>query len=491
MRYAVLGICLISQVSLAQDGKTTYERWDVAYLGGTRAGYVRTAVTQKADGQVGTVELRLSVARLNDTVSLGMDTGTIESTDGKVRGTFMKQYLGKAQTLDIKGVVNGDQLVLTLANAKKPLDPAPWNDKVVGVAGQQKLFRDRKVEPGDRFSYLSFEPSINLVLTTRVDVKDFESIETLPGTGKKKLLKVEMKGDPIPGFKPPPITYWLDAEWEPLRSEVEVPGLGKMTLVRAPRELALAPVGAGAKTLEAQRVVPLKARMPRAHEMTSAVYRITIKDDTDPASGFSTDGRQRPGNVKGDTFELTVQRGIVGQSKEAAAEYLQSSHFIGSDDAKVKEHAQRAVGLETDSFKKAAKIEKYVNGAMRPKAHELLATAEHVARSLEGDCTEYAMLMAAMCRAQGLPSRTAIGLVYGEVRGQPAMVFHMWTEVWVAPPGGPGQWIAFDATLGRGGIGAGHLKVSDQSWANESSMTPLLPTLNLLGRLTIDVIRTE
>ncbi|MEI7687449.1 MAG: transglutaminase family protein, partial [Planctomycetota bacterium] len=204
------------------------------------------------------------------------------------------------------------------------------------------------------------------------------------------------------------------------------------------------------------------------------------------ASGFSTDGRQRPGNVQGDTFDLTVRRGIVAQAEKIGPEYLQSSHFINSADAKVRELARRAVGIEADPWKKALKIERYVADAMRPNAHELLATADHVARTLEGDCTEYAMLTAAMCRAEGVPSRTAIGLVYGDVRGQPAFIFHMWTEVWVR-----GQWVGLDATLGRGGIGAAHLKVADQSWHNESSMTPLLSTLNLLGRVSIDVLRTE
>jgi len=115
---------------------------------------------------------------------------------------------------------------------------------------------------------------------------------------------------------------------------------------------------------------------------------------------------------------------------------------------------------------------------------EALATADEVARTLEGDCTEYAMLCAAMCRAAGVPSRTAMGLVYylDRVRG-PAFAFHMWTEVWAR-----GQWIPLDATLGRGSVGAAHLKVTDHSWHDIQSMTPLLPVVRVLGKLSIDVI---
>ena len=488
MRYAAPVFLLVCQFATAGEpaAKAVFERWDAAYLGDVRAGYVHTLVTRQPDDLLlGSIQMRLSVKRISDTVQLGMDNGTFETPDGIVTDVFMKQFLGKAQSLEIQGKVDGNKLHLTL-NKTKRIDSAPWTDRVIGIAKQQQLYRENNIKPGDQFHYLSFEPSINLVVTTRVKAGDYETIELPNGGGKLKLLRAEVKADRIQTFQPPPMTVWLNDNLESVSSVTEVPGLGKMTLVKTTKEQALAPILAIAKAVEAQRVVSLKQRLPRAHEMTSAVYRIRVKGDADPASGFSTDGRQRPGNVQGDTFDLAVQRGIVMQAEKIGPEFLQSSHFINSADVKVRELARRAVGLEQDPWKKALKIERYVADAMRPKNHELLATADHVARTLEGDCTEYAMLTAAMCRAEGVPSRTAIGLVYGEVRGQPAFVFHMWTEVWVR-----GQWVGLDATLGRGGIGAAHLKVSDQSWHNESSMTPLLSTLNLLGRVSIDVLRTE
>lgn len=486
MRLAMAVLLVIS--STVRAGGPIFERWDAAFLGATRAGHVHTIVAPKPGdpGQiVGTIELRLQIKRFNDTVALGMDSGTIETTAGVVTGVFMRQYLGKTQQLEIQGAVDGNKLHLT-RDKTRPLDPAPWTDRVIGVARQQRLFQDQMVQPGDQFSYLSFEPSINLVVTNRVFVKDYELVETIPGAGRRKLLRAELKPDRIKDFQPPLLTVWLDDNREQVRSETEVPGLGKLTLVRVTRDQALAATGAAANTLDAHRVVLLKERLPRPHEMASAVYRIRIRDNPDPASGFATDGRQKPGNAKGDVFDLFVERGIVGQAEKVGPEYLQSSYFINSGDAKVRELARRAVGSDTDPWKKALRIEKFVAGVMTPKAHELLATSDHVAKSLEGDCTEYAMLTAAMCRAEGIPSRTAIGLVYGEVRGRPAFVFHMWTEVWVR-----GLWMSLDSTLGRGGVGAAHLKVSDQSWHNESSMTPLLSTINLLGRLSIDVVRTD
>src|SRR5207249_84523 len=118
---------------------------------------------------------------------------------------------------------------------------------------------------------------------------------------------------------------------------------------------------------------------------------------------------------------------------------------------------------------------------------EAMATADQVARTLEGDCTEYAMLAAAMCRVVQVPSRTALGLVYAELRQGPVFAYHMWTEVWI-----DGQWLALDATLGRGSIGAAHIKITDHSWHDIHDLKPLLPIRRVIqGKPSIQIMRVD
>src|SRR5688572_8133148 len=114
--FVTLGLCAPGVLGGEMSGKAVLEFWDAAYLRGNRAGHVHT-VTERFErkGQPilrATVELRLKVRRFNDVVDLGMDTGTWEAPDGRVLGTFMRQYLGKAKRLEIIGIVQGDQLVL-------------------------------------------------------------------------------------------------------------------------------------------------------------------------------------------------------------------------------------------------------------------------------------------------------------------------------------------------------------------------------------------
>ena len=60
-----------------------------------------------------------------------------------------------------------------------------------------------------------------------------------------------------------------------------------------------------------------------------------------------------------------------------------------------------------------------------------LATAKEVARTLAGDCTEHAVLAAALGRAAGIPTKVATGLVYF----QGMLGYHMWTEFYAAHGG--------------------------------------------------------
>jgi hypothetical protein len=497
-----LSLCTTPVFAGGATGKVLLDTWDVAYLGDGKAGYIHTIAKEiVSDGKKAihtTVELRLTVKRFNDTIQMSMDTGSIEAGD-KVVGVFMKQFLGKQQQLQVDGAVVGNEIQLTL-NGKTPLKPAPWNNEVLGLYKQQNLFKDRELKVGEKFTYLSFEPTINLVVKAEVAVKGYREVQLKGSKEKRKLLlvetvpeKVEFKRGPdkVEKIQLPISLTWLDENFEPVKSEVEVPGLGPLVIYRTTKATALAPGPVAQLTdIGISQLVKLKNRILDPYETTAAVYRITVRNDDNVATTFSRDDRQQVKKVQGNSFELHVKAskdsGGEPAEKEPAAEFLQSSYFINSDDPKVKELASKAVGKETDPWKKSLRIEKWVHDHMKVTAYEALATADHVARTLEGDCTEYSMLTAAMCRAEGVPSRTAIGLIYADVKGAPHFAFHMWTEVWIK-----GRWIPIDATLGKGYVGATHLKITDHSWHDERTMTPIFPVIRVVGRVSIDVISAE
>jgi transglutaminase-like putative cysteine protease len=263
--------------------------------------------------------------------------------------------------------------------------------------------------------------------------------------------------------------------------------MGMMVQYKTTKEKAqrFAP-GAAPATINS--LIPLNYRIERPYDAEEAMYRITVKGDVDPLTAFARDGRQSIRDRKGNTIDMVVKATYPARMNQVVAapaqEFLKSNYYINSDDEKVRQLARQAVGATKDPWQQSLQIERYVHGYITNKnMKEALATADEVARRREGDCTEHAMLAAAMCRAVGVPSRTALGLIYVDhpQRG-PSMGFHMWTEVYVG-----GEWQAIDATLGRGFVGASHLKISDHSWHDEQGLKPLLPVLRVLGKLNIEV----
>ena len=132
-------------------------------------------------------------------------------------------------------------------------------------------------------------------------------------------------------------------------------------------------------------------------------------------------------------------------------------------------------------------MEKYVRDKLTKKNFSTaMASAAEVAQRMEGDCTEHAVLLAAMLRAKKVPSRIAAGLVY--VDSLNSFGGHMWTEAFLA-----GEWIPLDATLGKGGIGPAHLKMADSALDEDAPLpvSTFLPAYQALGKLKIDVLKAE
>src|SRR5262249_21005270 len=151
---------------------------------------------------------------------------------------------------------------------------------------EQQIFKDKAAKPGDTFSYLHYEPVVNSVVTVQVAVKGFEQVEV---TGlKQKLLRAEAIPNKILELQLPATTFWLDQELLVVRSQVDMPGLGKLTLVRTSKEAALSPVTpANITDIGLTQLIPLNRRIPRPQDVSRAVYRITLAGDDEPARAFA------------------------------------------------------------------------------------------------------------------------------------------------------------------------------------------------------------
>jgi transglutaminase-like putative cysteine protease len=219
-------------------------------------------------------------------------------------------------------------------------------------------------------------------------------------------------------------------------------------------------------------------------------YHLTLKDG-DPAQIFPADGRQtiQPGSVKNSLVMNVISAGpddgTAGPS-EVDATYLRPNGIITSEDERVKTLAKRVAGKAQSPWDKAVQIEHWVFQNIRDKNFAIaFAPADEVARNLSGDCSEHAVLAAAMTRAAGIPARLAVGLLYVDNPKQKLKGFgyHVWHEVYVN-----NRWVALDASWDQSSVDATHIKLADTSLEGVAPFEAFLPIARVQGKLEIDPI---
>jgi len=126
------------------------------------------------------------------------------------------------------------------------------------------------------------------------------------------------------------------------------------------------------------------------------------------------------------------------------------------------------------------KLEDFVRSYIRTKDLSVgYASALEVARRPEGDCTEHAVLLAALGRARGIATRVVDGVVYVDSYAGHEHVFvpHAWAQAFV-----DGRWRSYDAALH--GFDAGHVALS----FGDGDPWRFFAGFNALGRIRVDAV---
>ena len=484
-----------------RDAPELFDYWFAVGVDGQRIGFVNWSAKEMQQKEksflFGVRYLNLKVARFGQAVEQWSEESTVESAEGEVYVTSMRQGIGKDQALALTGTVKGETLEVKGQGAAAGAGNTPWPQGVVGVVREPRLFKELRLRGGQSIDYPSYIPTVNRVVKTTITYEGEETRVLWEKTAARKLLRFHTRPEPIGKVKLPPSTTWVDAEtYEPLQMETDFPALGgRLTFLRTTKEAARVPVTHPVEVFKVQSI-QLNRKIEAIHGRGSVVYRVSVPRDDEPETVFANESRQqlKELDLAAKTFELHVsaRRGPdknTGADPAPGKEFTESSYFINWDNDLLKGHAIRAIaGLPAtaSSWEKAVAVERWVKENMKAfEFSQAMATADNVARTLSGDCTEYAMLSAAMCRAVGVPSRTALGLVYAESGGKQFLAYHMWFEVYAE-----GQWVPLDATLGMGGVGPGHLKITDNSWYEEKSFAPLLPVLRTLSaKPSVEVLK--
>jgi hypothetical protein len=501
------------------------ETWEVFVVRGFRIGYAHTRRVAERQRDLSLIkynhQFRMRVRRFGQIAQQAYRLTSWEDPQGGLHAFDSQLDLG-GQVTRVRGHISKGRLVLTTTtDAGSHQTTLPWRNHYGGFFAVEQSLRRSPLQPGERRRLHAIQPVLNQVAAVQLRARRYEL--TPVGQKRMKLLRIDVE-TVIPASGGQSLrqqtTLWADEQGEVWKTQQRTP-LGDVAY-RTSRSEALAALRE-AEPFDLGRATIVPADMPHGAPRTTrhARYRLRLAS-ANPAEIISTTIGQRVLPVDDRTAEVQIEVRTLAQlpvdtpadspaspptrSKNAPSapiprqademerhgmeatvpEDLAPNSLVQSDHPRVRRLAEHAAAAAEDPAVLALKLESYVHRRMRARKTMVVtfASAADVAETLSGDCSEHAVLLAAICRARGLPARLAIGLVYSPAdRG---FAFHMWNEVYIR-----GRWYPLDATLGQGRISATHIKLADTNLAGHSPLSALLPVGQLLGDVELEVLEIE
>lgn len=159
--------------------------------------------------------------------------------------------------------------------------------------------------------------------------------------------------------------------------------------------------------------------------------------------------------VDGDNLLLSICADCGDEpapSTDTLRHHLAANAWVRSDDPRIRSFARqhgrgRSVHARMTGLTEAVRA--HMNGPIDYRHYHDAVTA---LENRSGDCTEFAVLLAAVARARGIPTRIVHGIAYSGRLVERTHVFspHAWVQAWDGT-----RWTSYDAGYGR--FGAGHI----------------------------------
>ena len=462
------------------------EIWEAAFLQGVRVGYARTTIRRVEQGGRSVVAIEgvthLAMRRFGTPMDLDMRFASTETPDGKLLSCERVIAQPPSVAITRGRVVDGQLELETTTSGKTTKESSPWSPDDGGFYALQQSLSRRPMKPGERRTIRGLDPSTNKVATTELSAREFQQVKLPDQT--LELLRID--GVTTLENRPFKETLWADSLGEIWKSSTDVMA---MEMIRTTKAEALKASEPGQVDFAWNVAIAVDRPLEHPHATKRVRYRVHV-DGEDPVTIFAAGPSQQVRPIDANTAEVTVfaiQPGSAGnpdaKSDPPTAQDREPNNWIQSDHPEIVAAAQEAAGDLKDPWQVAVALERYAHRRIpRPGFSQAFDTAVDVLRSGEGDCTEHAVLLAALARARGIPARVAVGLVYH----RQAFLYHMWTEMYL-----DGRWTPMDATLSQGGIGAAHLKLVTSNLAGASALSCFLPVAQVAGRLKIEILDAQ
>ncbi len=466
------------------------EEWMELHLNGEKAGYTCSRFTRSGETVVGESLSHLKIGRGSSPVESDVTTRTVETLDGRPVSVNTTVLISQQPTVTEVKFFPEEAVIVTVSAGQVNVQTAklPPETKLLWGAYREALLRG--VVEGTTYSVTQYSPDLRLdrPLHTEVKAGKVEAVRTAAGVqqGHRVETVMESVGGPLK------IVAWVDNEGRTLRMEATSLGM-TLTYLRVEKEQALADFKPK-NVLEAS-LIGLEGVYPDGADevryvlsgAVAAGKEMPLPPQTDyqrvrrlsDGSVLVTVSRERLDALPRDPVDVPVPDGLKP--------YLEPSQIVPTDDPKLQELAQLAAGKPrpTDRVALADELRRFVSEYVTQKNMDVgFASASEVARSRSGDCSEHAVLLTALARINGIPSRVAIGLVYlPEYQSRKNVLgYHMWTQCHVGD-----RWVDLDAALHESECSPRRILLCVSAPGYESLVDMGLGVLNSVGSLKVRI----
>lgn len=435
------------------DGQADPERYAAILLEGAKAGYALQKRESAGGAVTTTARVRFVIRRGQAELTTESTTLTRETADGAPLWFKETDTVGGQTTVTEGTIDKGVCRYTVTSGASRKSRTMAWPAGALLPEGMRLLARAKGLAAGTTYQARQFSPQLMMATEMTVTVGGAEEVDLLGRVAPAT--KVTTAMDTGSG-RITQVAY-VDKEGNELKTVTPMMGL---TLETIACDKAYALSADNPLDFLARFALAAPGPLPEKARRQTVVYVLKPKGKAHldvPADNWQAVEKLADGIVR-----VTVQPGRAGVGKvpyagrEAAAlEALKPSRYVESDDAKIVAAARRAAGKTKDAAEVARKLEAFVASYITKKDLSVgYASAAEVLASRQGDCTEHAVLLAALCRAAGLPAQVVAGIAYVEGWAGQKHAFgpHAWVRVWIG-----GRWVHLDAMMG---YDAGHIMLT-------------------------------
>lgn len=457
------------------------DEWRVIYRDGIRVGYERTRYEIEREGTVRvTRERRVDPKQAGRGLYLESEA-TIRMTEDGVLRSFSSREAGRAgRTVSLNATLEKTQLKL---QTKRP--GRTVNSEFIVAADLRTMdwfafqLVGEPMPPRTRMKFVATAGGENPEpFMFRVQSATWRHLR-LPDNTRLELLPLTIERSDQPGQRE---KWYMDRNGRIAMSELRHAG-ATLLMQMVPRQKAQTIRETREVDMRLARLVPSKGRLEQGSDARDAVYLVSGTVGLDRTLNHGPRQQVSAGSDGSVRVAVHSPELVPGKRhRRVDRKYLNPTRLLDSRDSNIQRLALEAAGAEFNPTVVAIRLQKFVGKYLRNRTFSTAtATASEIVKAKQGDCTEHAVLLAAMLRAKRIPSRVAYGFLYIDNRA--GFSTHMWTEAML-----DGEWTALDAMAGKKTPGAGYLKISHSALGDsESVMDGFLPLADLMERIQIEV----